>query len=140
MTQPTRVAALLAVVVCFSCSCRAAASREQAVGVAAVDITPDYPIRLSGFGFRRTESEGVNQRIWAKAIAFGRDEDPGPAVIVTVDSTGVPDFIRSDVADRLSTNAKLDPNRFAITSSHTHTAPMVSGVLKTLFGRPVNPD
>jgi hypothetical protein len=40
------------------------------VGVAQVDITPDYPIRLSGFGFRRTESEGVTQRIWAKALAI----------------------------------------------------------------------
>src|SRR6516225_10149296 len=28
----------------------------RAVGVARVDITPDYPVRLSGFGFRRTES------------------------------------------------------------------------------------
>src|SRR5437867_8381486 len=40
------------------------------VGVAKIDITPSYPIRLSGFGFRRTESEGVTQRIWAKAIAI----------------------------------------------------------------------
>src|SRR5690349_595494 len=32
------------------------------VGVAQVDITPtQYPVRLSGFGFRRTESEGVTQ-------------------------------------------------------------------------------
>jgi putative membrane-bound dehydrogenase-like protein len=117
-----------------------AADSVQPVGVAAVDITPDYPIRLSGFGFRRTESEGVTQHIWAKAIAFGGDESPGPAVIVTVDSTGVPDHIRRDVAERLTKRAKIDPSRFAITSSHTHTAPMVSGVLATLFGRPVTPD
>ena len=37
------------------------------VGVAEVDITPDYPIRLSGYGSRRTESDGIIQRIWAKA-------------------------------------------------------------------------
>ena len=47
------------------------------VGVAAVDITPDYPVRLSGFGFRRTESEGVTQRIWAKALAFDGDAGAG---------------------------------------------------------------
>src|SRR5688572_13243780 len=33
------------------------------VGVAQVDITPDYPVRLSGFGGRRTESEGVTLKI-----------------------------------------------------------------------------
>ncbi|MCA9047231.1 MAG: hypothetical protein KDA89_00785, partial [Planctomycetaceae bacterium] len=30
------------------------------VGVSTVDITPDYPIRLNGFGNRREESEGVS--------------------------------------------------------------------------------
>ena len=51
------------------------------VGVAKVDITPSYPIRLSGFGFRRTESEGVTQRIWAKALAIeeGIREGEAPA-------------------------------------------------------------
>jgi len=41
----------------------AAVSAEPApgtysVGVAKIDITPAYPVRLSGFGFRRAESEG----------------------------------------------------------------------------------
>src|SRR5213596_410282 len=59
-------------------------------GVAKVDITPDYPVRLSGFGFRRTESEGVTQRIWAKALAIDGDGDGGePAVLLTVDNCGV---------------------------------------------------
>src|SRR5262245_43584961 len=59
------------------------------VGVAQVDITPDYLVRLSGFGFRRDESEGVTQRIWAKALAFGDDRE-GPAVLITTDNLGVP--------------------------------------------------
>ena len=32
---------------------------ELRIGVAARDITPDYPVRLNGFGFRRDESSGV---------------------------------------------------------------------------------
>src|SRR5438552_14542884 len=32
------------------------AAENYAVGVAKVDVTPSYPVRLSGFGFRRTES------------------------------------------------------------------------------------
>src|SRR5829696_4936275 len=62
-------------------------TQPMAVGVAQVDITPEYPVRLNGFGGRRTESEGVTQKIWAKAIAFG-DVQLGPAVIITTDNLG----------------------------------------------------
>ena len=44
---------------------------------AKVDLTPAYPVRLSGFGFRRTESEGVTQRIHARALAVSAaDSEP----------------------------------------------------------------
>lgn len=113
-------------------------------GVAAVDITPDYPVRLSGFGFRRAESEGVTQRIWAKALALqpvGADGRPGPAaVLMTVDNLGVPGSMTRGVAIRLQEKAKLDPARLAVTSTHTHTAPMLTNVAPTLFGTPIPPE
>ena len=46
-------------------------SPTPSVGVARVDITPDYPIRLTGFAVRKTESEGVAQRIAAVAVGAG---------------------------------------------------------------------
>ena len=39
-------------------------------GAAKVDITPEYPIRLSGYGARTKQSDGIGQRLWAKALAF----------------------------------------------------------------------
>jgi putative membrane-bound dehydrogenase-like protein len=116
-----------------------AAAQELSVGVAAVDVTPDYPVRLSGFGFRRTESEGVTLKIWAKALAIGGGEG-GPAVIITVDNLGIPISMTRDVGQRLAAKAKLDPTRLAITASHTHTAPMLTGVCPTLFGVPIPPE
>lgn len=107
------------------------------VGVAKVDITPNYPIRLSGFGFRRTESEGVTQKIWAKALVFADQE---PAALLTVDSIGIPLHLRNTVAERLAKKIGLKPERFAICATHTHTAPMIGGNLTTLFGVPVPPD
>jgi putative membrane-bound dehydrogenase-like protein len=104
------------------------------VGVAKVDITPSYPVRLSGFGFRRTESEGVTQRIWAKALAI---DDGEPAVIVTVDNLGVPAALVEEVAGRLRKQAGLRRERLAVTATHTHTAPMLKGVCPTLFGLPI---
>src|SRR5207247_2107124 len=77
-----------------------------AVGVAKVDITPDYPVRLSGFGFRRTESEGVTHTIWAKALAF---DDKEPALLITVDNLGIPAYMLAEVGRRLDKRVGLKP-------------------------------
>ena len=108
------------------------------VGAAVRDITPDYPIRLSGFGSRRTESEGVTVPIHARALAIGSDAD-GPAVLIAVDTTGVSDALVSEIARRLQPLG-IRRERLAVTGTHTHTAPMISGVLPTLFGQPVPPE
>ncbi len=115
---------------------RAEAPANYAVGVARVDVTPRYPVRLSGFGFRRAESEGVSQRIWAKALAAGRDD---PAVLIAVDNLGVPAGMVAEVARRLEKKG-VKPGRLAVTATHTHTAPMLSGVCPTLFGVPIPAD
>lgn len=105
------------------------------VGVAKVDITPDYPIHLTGYGNRQTESEGVEQKIWARALAIGEGADA--AVLVTVDNLGVPGYLTDDVANRLQRQAQLRPEQFAICSSHTHTGPFLRDVAPTLIGRPI---
>ncbi|RFC47813.1 MAG: Neutral/alkaline non-lysosomal ceramidase, N-terminal [Verrucomicrobia bacterium] len=103
------------------------------VGAAAVDITPEYPVRLSGYGSRREPHQGVAQRISAKAIAIGED-GAGPAVLVTVDNCAVPASMRTEVIRRLTKDTALRDERFAIASSHTHCAPMLKDVLPNLFG------
>src|SRR5688500_14934952 len=109
------------------------------VGVAQVDITPDYPVRLSGFGFRRAESEGVNDHIFAKALVFA-DDQLGPAILITTDNLCVPDAITAEVARRLTLNTGLKRERLTITATHTHTAPMLKDVCSTLFGVPIPPE
>jgi putative membrane-bound dehydrogenase-like protein len=130
---------LAALAVCLFLSPAAIPAAEPpagiyAVGVAQIDITPSYPVRLSGFGFRRSESEGVTQKIWAKALAI---DDGSPAVLVTVDNLGIPAAMTEEVAARLEKKAKLHGDRLAITATHTHTAPMLKGVAPTLFGMPI---
>lgn len=109
------------------------------VGTAQVDITPSGPIRLNGFGFRRTESEGVYHRIWARALAI-EDESTEPTLLITVDVLGIPDDIRNELAQRFARKAKLQPERLAITATHTHTGPMLKGANVTLFGVPIPKD
>src|SRR3954471_11188498 len=97
------------------------AAKEQLipVGVAKIDVTPGYPIRLCGYAVRKKESEGVAQHLWAKALAIGSDQER-PAVLITVDNTGVPASIRNEVARRLQAKLRIDPDRVALCSSHSH--------------------
>jgi hypothetical protein len=106
------------------------------VGVGKVDITPDYPIRLNGFGFRRAESEGITQRIWAKALAVsGRDEPP--VVLLAIDSLGVRLPGVDEVARRLQLRFGIPRENIALTFSHSHTTPKVNGACDNIFSEPI---
>ena len=72
---------------------------------------------------------------WRSATPDGK-----PAVLITVDSIGIPAAIRNEVAQRLASKKKLPNERLAISATHSHTTPMLSGVLATMFGAPVPPD
>jgi hypothetical protein len=128
--------ALFLLVLCIGVPLEAAALRD--VGVAKVDITPDYPVWLSGYGNRRAESEGVMQHIFATALAIGSDRD-GAAVLITVDNVGVGANVTEEVAKRLAKHG-IKRERFAVSSSHTHSAPMLRGVLPFLFGTNIPPE
>jgi hypothetical protein len=110
-----------------------------AIGAAQVDITPAYPIRLTGYGNRKTESEGVEQRIKARALAIG-DDRSGPVVLVTVDNCGVPAHLTEEVARRLKEKVGLPRERFVVSSTHSHSAPSLAGALGMIFGGPVPSD
>lgn len=101
-------------------------------GAARVNITPGYPVRLSGYGSRTTEFEGVKADIWAKALAISWNDEP-PAIIITVDNCGVPSSLRDQVLSALA-KQKVVTARFAICSTHTHCAPMLNGMLSNMFG------
>jgi putative membrane-bound dehydrogenase-like protein len=107
------------------------------IGVAAEDITPNFAVRLSGYGGRRAESDGIEQRIWAKALAIG--SGPDTILLITVDNLGVPDSMARDLAQRLKSK-DMTRERIAICSSHTHCAPMLTNVAPTLFGMPIPPE
>jgi hypothetical protein len=106
------------------------------IGRATLDITPDYPVRLNGFGFRRTESEGVRQRIFVKALAIRREKEQ-PVLLIAADTLCIPDALAEEVATRLTKKNGIPRERIAFTATHTHTAPMVRDVAPTIFSTPV---
>ncbi|MFO0796469.1 MAG: neutral/alkaline non-lysosomal ceramidase N-terminal domain-containing protein [Gemmataceae bacterium] len=128
--------AVIALVAAVLAPAAAAAQRpELKVGVAKADITPTHPIRLNGFGSRRAESDGVYQKLWARALAV--HDGTAPAVLLAVDVLGIPADVHDELARRLAKKAGLPKERLAVTATHTHTGPMLSGANPTLFGLPI---
>ena len=132
---------LLSAAICLSSVLAVADTTNdlRAVGVATIDITPGYPIRLTGYASRQKESEGVAQRLYAKALAFGNDAEK-PAVLITVENCGIPATIRDEVAGRLRRKKHLDPDHVTICSTHTHCSPWVEGFAPNIFGGPIPKD
>jgi len=92
------------------------AARLQA-GSAAVDLTPDWPVALGGYGARMGAlSKGVHDPVMAKALYL---EGGGrKVVLVTTDLIGSLRDMRDDV------RAQLPPDVDVIfAASHTHSAP-----------------
>ncbi|MEZ6033214.1 MAG: neutral/alkaline non-lysosomal ceramidase N-terminal domain-containing protein [Planctomycetaceae bacterium] len=122
------------------------------IGAAVVDITPDYPVRLTGYGNRAKESEGVAAKIHARALVFGTsasgrasalrgkatDETPRIdktpradaqrlATLITVDNCGVPLEITETVYARIAAKHNIPRECFVISSTHSHSAPWLRG-------------
>ena len=118
----------------------APAQQATAVGVARIDVTPETPIRLTGYASRKTESEGVAGRLWAKALAIGADDGDGPAVLMMVENCGVPRSVTAEVAARLKAKAGVKPERLVICSTHTHSAPWLGDFAPAIFADPLPPE
>lgn len=110
----------------------AAQSHGLRAGVSRADITPDAPMWMSGYAARTHPSTGVLQRLWAKALAI-EDARGSRVVIVTTDLIGLPRSITDAASARLIQERGLERSRILFNSSHTHTGPLVSGNLLTMF-------
>lgn len=109
-----------------------AVNRTMEVGVARVDITPEWPIRLAGYAARsKSESEGVLHKLSAKALVFGSDTQ-NPSLLITVDLVGIPWRITKKLTEELSKKVGIDPAHLVICASHTHGGPEVGNLLNIL--------
>lgn len=106
------------------------------VGLAKVDVTPAYPIRMSGYNSRTTESEGVEQPLYARAIAVRENADHAPVVLVSVDSIGVSADMTEAVAARLAKKHQVPRANVAVCATHTHTGPASAKVAHLILAPP----
>ncbi len=101
------------------------------VGAAKLDVTPTHPTLLAGYGGRPGEHEGVDTRLWARALAIGQQK---PVVLVAVDNCGVPAQVVKVIQRHLADSHQLAPEQVVIASTHTHNAPALNGYAPIVWG------
>ena len=101
-------------------------------GVAKIVITPQEPVWMSGYASRKKPSEGKIHDLYAKALAL---EDPAGrrVVIVTSDLIGFSRSIAEGVAHEVQRQTGLKREQFMLTSSHTHTGPVLRDSLAAMY-------
>ena len=114
------------------------------VGFSRVDITPQEPIRLAGYGDRTEETSKIGHPLMARALAIGGDPGAGgasgPAVLITVDLVGVTSDVSDNVAKELWERHGIERGRVAVCATHTHTGPMLDSLLTGMFGEELPAD
>src|SRR5580700_9044311 len=110
----------------------ACAASQWKAGVASVDITPQEPIWLAGYGSRTKPSEGVLQKIHAKALVL-EDETGSRTALITSDLLGFIKDVSDPIAARVLKKYGIPRERLALNASHTHSAPVIGHMLRPAY-------
>ncbi len=109
------------------------------VGVGKVDITPEGPIRLSGYAVRVESSTVVADPIAARAMVISpasAADDAQSLVLVSIDAIGVSSVMTVAVSRWLEEKYSIPRSQLALSATHSHSTPHQAGLLKNLFPVP----
>src|SRR5580765_2832564 len=97
----------------------AASAADWQAGAAAVKITPERLLWMSGYGSRDHPAEGTSIDLWAKALVV-QDPQGARGVIVSLDLVGIDRDFSSAVCAGISEKFKFERRQIALCCSHTH--------------------
>jgi hypothetical protein len=107
-------------------SSTAAAENTWRAGVARVNITPELPIWLSGYGSRNKPATTKHDDLWAKALVL-EDAAGNRAAIVTMDLVGIDRALSQTVCKRIEEELKLPRSAIIHRSRRPASRPAQSG-------------
>ena len=97
-------------------------------GVAKEKITPKDSVWMAGYAHRDHSAESTLQDLWVKALAL-EDAEGNRALLITTDLLGLPKSLSDRVCEQLQRHIGLSRDQIMLTSSHTHTGPVLENSL-----------
>ena len=90
-------------------------------GAAKIDITPQKPVKMSGYRGRTGLSQGVHDPLSARVVAF--DSGGKRLVLVSTDLIGFSRGTAGHFREILLKEFDLEPSELFLSAIHTHAAP-----------------
>jgi len=91
-------------------------------GLSCVDITPPVGTPLEGYIERRGVSQGVHDRLFAKAIVLS-DKETNKVAVVSVDLVGVGRWLVEFARKGVESKTNIQGSNVMIAATHTHSGP-----------------
>jgi len=101
-------------------------------GVARTVITPSEYMWMAGYAARDKPAEGKLHDLWAKALAI-EDSRGQRALLITTDIIGFSRDLAQLICNRLMNTYHLDRKDIILSSSHTHSAPVMNTNLYGIY-------
>src|SRR5207302_1365489 len=93
-------------------------------GAAAIKITPQKPVLMSGYASRTKPFDRVELDLYAKALALD-DGANHRAIILTMDLIGLSSKIAEPVAQRIGEKTNLKREQILLNFAHNHAGPVL---------------
>ena len=108
-------------------------------GVSKVEITPNEPLRLSGYAARKDVSVGIADPLFVRALVLWANQD-SPIAIVSIDATGIPGSMTNRIAKVVEERWGIGRASLVLAATHSHTAPQLDDYAPNLFASPLAGD
>ena len=108
-------------------------------GVAKADITPEIPIRLSGYAGRTSPFASIADRLQVRALVLEptTTSESQPLVIVSIDAIGISSVLTEQILAEVLPKLAIPRSRIVLCTTHSHTAPHLDATIPNLFGIPL---
>ncbi|MCA9140058.1 MAG: neutral/alkaline non-lysosomal ceramidase N-terminal domain-containing protein [Planctomycetales bacterium] len=145
--KPSHALPCLYTLLCLIVHCCGAnpgyAAEAWRAGFSKVDITPQEPVRMSGYGNRDHPSEGVETKLYVRAVCLEPDDpqsDKARLVLLTVDNVGLSGARTRRLAAEIESAYGIDRAHVVFCNTHTHSAPHLADQLANIFTKPLSGD
>ena len=118
---------------------RTATAEGWRAGVGRVEITPDSPMWMAGYGSRDRPAEGKLTELWCKTLLL-EDAAGDRALLITLDLVGIDRDLAGSICERIGELHGLARHQISICTSHTHTGPVVGQNLGPLHYEILTPE
>ena len=100
------------------------------LGVSQVNITPEKPVMMGGYGGRKTPSTGVHDDIFASAFYFSGQKND--VLLITADVCAFSTELVDDLKKSISAKTGIAGKNIMITAVHNHGGPFIDRYKKAV--------